>query len=135
MVSSYGLPWQNSFAIIVLLYFYSHYLFASGAAHIGAMYTAFLSVAIACGTPGLLAAVALGQVHRCSRLTPCTALQCMLASNFQICCQAGARPASWLLVAPSRCSFATCRAGACMEFRLLLPRAGARSACMFWPSR
>ena len=62
VVSSYGLPWQNSFAIIVLLYFYSHYLFASGAAHIGAMYTAFLSVAIACGTPGLLAAVALGQV-------------------------------------------------------------------------
>lgn len=63
VVSSYGLPWQNSFAIIVLLYFYSHYLFASGAAHIGAMYTAFLSVAIACGTPGLLAAVALGQVR------------------------------------------------------------------------
>ena len=63
VVSSYGLPWQNSFAIIVLLYFYSHYLFASGAAHIGAMYTAFLSVAIACGTPGLLAAVALGQVQ------------------------------------------------------------------------
>lgn len=62
MVSSYGLAWQQSFAIIVLLYFYSHYLFASGAAHIGAMYTAFLSVAIACGTPGLLAAVALGQV-------------------------------------------------------------------------
>ena len=63
IVSGYGLPWQSSFAIIVLLYFYSHYLFASGAAHIGAMYTAFLSVAIACGTPGLLAAVALGQVR------------------------------------------------------------------------
>ena len=63
VVSSYGLPWQNSFGIIVLLYFYSHYLFASGAAHIGAMYTAFLSVAIACGTPGLLAAIALGQVQ------------------------------------------------------------------------
>ncbi len=63
IVSGYGLPWQSSFAIIVLLYFYSHYLFASGAAHIGAMYTAFLSVAIACGTPGLLAAIALGQVQ------------------------------------------------------------------------
>ena len=62
VVSSYGLSWQSSFGIIVLLYFYSHYLFASGAAHIGAMYTAFLSVAVACGTPGLLAAVALGQV-------------------------------------------------------------------------
>ena len=63
IVSSYGLAWQSSFGIIVLLYFYSHYLFASGAAHIGAMYTAFLSVAVACGTPGLLAAVALGQVQ------------------------------------------------------------------------
>lgn len=62
MVSNFGLAWQQSFGIIVVLYFYSHYLFASGAAHIGAMYTAFLSVAIACGTPGLLAAVALGQV-------------------------------------------------------------------------
>ncbi len=62
VVSSYGLPWQKSFGIIVILYFYSHYLFASGAAHIGAMYTAFLSVAVACGTPGMLAAIALGQV-------------------------------------------------------------------------
>lgn len=62
VVSNFGLAWQQSFGIIVILYFYSHYLFASGAAHIGAMYTAFLSVAIACGTPGLLAAIALGQV-------------------------------------------------------------------------
>lgn len=62
VVSNFGLAWQQSFGIIVVLYFYSHYLFASGAAHIGAMYTAFLSVAIACGTPGLLAAIALGQV-------------------------------------------------------------------------
>ncbi|KAK9803679.1 hypothetical protein WJX72_011415 [[Myrmecia] bisecta] len=62
LVSSFGLAWQPAFAVIVLLYFYSHYLFASGAAHIGAMYTAFLSVAIACGTPGMLAAIALGQL-------------------------------------------------------------------------
>jgi di/tricarboxylate transporter len=34
----------------------------AGAAHIGAMYTAFLAVAQACGTPGMLAALALGQV-------------------------------------------------------------------------
>ena len=41
----------------------------AGAAHIGAMYTAFLSVAIACGTPGLLAALALGACARaCTRL-------------------------------------------------------------------
>ena len=62
MVSSLGLSWQAAFALITTLYFYSHYFFASGAAHIGAMYTAFLSVAIACGTPGILAALALGQL-------------------------------------------------------------------------
>ena len=53
MVSGFGLSWQAAFGVITLLYFYSHYLFASGAAHIGAMYTAFLSVAIACGESAL----------------------------------------------------------------------------------
>ncbi len=127
MVSGLGLGWQPAFGIVVLLYFYSHYFFASGerqgevrggprsallllllrqhspppprprcsrprhpspaarlpamhltaptppphhhptpppagAAHIGAMYTAFLAVATACGTPAMLAAVALGQL-------------------------------------------------------------------------
>ena len=60
VVGGMGLSWQAAFGLITTLYFYSHYFFASGAAHIGAMYTAFLSVAIACGTPGLLAALALG---------------------------------------------------------------------------
>lgn len=46
LVAGLGLQWQASFAVITLLYFYSHYLFASGAAHIGAMYTAFLSVSV-----------------------------------------------------------------------------------------
>lgn len=62
VVGGLGLTWQAAFGLIVALYFYSHYFFASGAAHIGAMYTAFISVAIACGTPGLLAALALGQL-------------------------------------------------------------------------
>lgn len=44
----------------VLLYFYSHYMFASGAAHIGAMYTAFLSVLVACGAPPVVSAIVLG---------------------------------------------------------------------------
>ena len=47
---------------VVLLYYYSHYLFASGAAHIGAMYTAFLSVAVACGSPPLMSALCLGML-------------------------------------------------------------------------
>ena len=55
-----GLAWQPAFLVVVLLYFYSHYLFASGAAHIGAMYTAFLSVLIACGAPPLVSAIILG---------------------------------------------------------------------------
>lgn len=62
VVGGLGLGWQGAFGIVVGLYFYSHYFFASGAAHIGAMYTAFLAVSIACGTPPMLAAIALGQL-------------------------------------------------------------------------
>ncbi|XP_024986674.1 dicarboxylate transporter 1, chloroplastic-like [Cynara cardunculus var. scolymus] len=58
-VGGLGLQWQASFGILVLLYFYSHYFFASGAAHIGAMFTAFLSVASALGTPPLFGAMVL----------------------------------------------------------------------------
>ena len=53
------MAWQPAFGILVLLYFYSHYFFASGAAHIGAMFTAFLSVATALGTPPLFGALVL----------------------------------------------------------------------------
>ncbi|KAI4322097.1 hypothetical protein L6164_021818 [Bauhinia variegata] len=58
-VGGLGLSWQLSFGILVLLYFYSHYFFASGAAHIGAMFTAFLSVATALGTPPFFGALVL----------------------------------------------------------------------------
>ena len=60
VVSAAGLAWQPAFIVVVLLYFYSHYMFASGAAHIGAMYTAFLSVLVACGAPPLVSALVLG---------------------------------------------------------------------------
>lgn len=59
LVGGLGLQWQASFGILVLLYFYSHYFFASGAAHIGAMFTAFLSVGTALGTPPLFGALVL----------------------------------------------------------------------------
>ncbi|CAI0412354.1 unnamed protein product [Linum tenue] len=59
VVGGLGLSWQASFGILVLLYFYSHYFFASGAAHIGAMFTAFLSVASALGTPPYMGAMVL----------------------------------------------------------------------------
>lgn len=40
-----------AFAILFLVYFYSHYLFASNTAHVGAMFPAFLLVAISLGIP------------------------------------------------------------------------------------
>ncbi len=55
-----GLEWHTAFLILILVYFYSHYLFASNTAHVGAMYAAFLTVAVAAGTPPLLAALVLG---------------------------------------------------------------------------
>jgi DASS family divalent anion:Na+ symporter len=54
-----GLTWTAAFAIVALVYFYSHYLFASNTAHVSAMYGAFLAVAIAVGTPPMLAALVL----------------------------------------------------------------------------
>lgn len=52
-----GISWKVSLLGLVLIYFYSHYFFASNTAHVGAMYSAFLGVAIFCGVPGLLAAL------------------------------------------------------------------------------
>ncbi|XVK32126.1 anion permease [Pectinatus haikarae] len=52
-----GIPWVPAFGILILVYVYSHYGFASVSAHIGAMYAAFLGVAVAVGAPPLLAAI------------------------------------------------------------------------------
>ena len=46
--------------MLTLIYFYSHYFFASNTAHVSAMYAAFLGVAVTVGTPPLLAALLLG---------------------------------------------------------------------------
>ncbi|MCB1181723.1 MAG: anion permease [Chlamydiia bacterium] len=50
-----GMPWQGAFALLAFIYFYSHYFFASNLAHVGAMYPAFLMVALGVGTPPGLA--------------------------------------------------------------------------------
>ncbi|WP_192867811.1 anion permease [Thaumasiovibrio subtropicus] len=55
-----GYGWVTTLAILLLVYFYSHYLMASAMAHISAMYSAFLAIAIGAGAPPLLAAVVLG---------------------------------------------------------------------------
>jgi divalent anion:Na+ symporter, DASS family len=54
-----GVSWVTAFLILSLVYFYSHYLFASNTAHVSSMYGAFLAVSIAVGTPAMLAALVL----------------------------------------------------------------------------
>lgn len=54
-----GVNWVYAFLVLSLVYLYSHYLFASNTAHVGAMYAAFLGVSVAVGTPPLLAALVL----------------------------------------------------------------------------
>jgi len=54
-----GMEWHMAFLVLALVYFYSHYLFASQTAHISAMYAPFLAVAVAVGTPPALAALVL----------------------------------------------------------------------------
>ncbi|HWQ61573.1 MAG TPA: anion permease, partial [Negativicutes bacterium] len=48
--------------ILLLVYMYSHYAFASLSAHVTAMYAAFLAVAVAAGAPPFLAAMSLGVI-------------------------------------------------------------------------
>ncbi len=50
-----GMNWIPAFIILGLIYFYSHYFFASNTAHVGAMYPAFLMVAISLGAPPTIA--------------------------------------------------------------------------------
>jgi DASS family divalent anion:Na+ symporter len=57
LVGSYG--WVTAFVVLSLVYFYSHYFFASNTAHVSSMYAAFLAVAIAVGAPPVLAALVL----------------------------------------------------------------------------
>ena len=55
-----GFGTLGSFLILTLVYFYSHYFFASNAAHVSAMYATFLSVLISIGAPPVLSALVLG---------------------------------------------------------------------------
>ena len=57
-----GWGWLSVFVVLCLVYFYSHYFFASLVAHVTAMYPAFLGVALAAGAPPLYAALMLAYV-------------------------------------------------------------------------
>lgn len=50
-----GWSWAPAMAVLLLVYFYSHYGFASITAHVSAMYTPFLVVILAAGAPPYLA--------------------------------------------------------------------------------
>ena len=54
-----GGHWIPAFLSLILIYFYAHYFFASNTAHVSAMYAPFLVLALAVGTPPLLAALVL----------------------------------------------------------------------------
>lgn len=54
-----GLPWLPALVVLVLIYNFSGYLFASLTAHVVALYVPFLTVAVAVGAPPLFAALVL----------------------------------------------------------------------------
>lgn len=55
-----GLSWKVAFPSLIVIYFLSHYLFASATAHVAAMYAALLSVGVSLGVPPTLLALMLG---------------------------------------------------------------------------
>jgi divalent anion:Na+ symporter, DASS family len=65
-----GIPWLPAFVALLVIYMYAHYGFASLTAHITAMYSAFVTVAVAAGAPVYLAALALAFMSNlCMSLT------------------------------------------------------------------
>ena len=55
-----GMSWQLAFPMIILVYSYCHYMFASATAQTSAMYSVFLAVGISVGVPGEMLAIFLG---------------------------------------------------------------------------
>jgi divalent anion:Na+ symporter, DASS family len=54
-----GWPWWSALLVLLLVYFYAHYGFASITAHATAMYIPFLAVMLAAGVPAGLAVLTL----------------------------------------------------------------------------
>ncbi len=55
-----GLSWMAGLLVLILVYLYIHYAFASMTAQVTALYPAFLTAALALGAPPLVAALPLG---------------------------------------------------------------------------
>ena len=65
-----GIAWVPALTILLLVYMYAHYGFASLTAHVTAMYPAFVAVAVAAGAPPFLAALSLAFLSNlCGGLT------------------------------------------------------------------
>lgn len=65
-----GMAWLPTLSIILLVYVFSHYAFASLSAHISALYAPLLAVAVAAGAPAALAAILLAVFSNlCGSLT------------------------------------------------------------------
>lgn len=58
-IASMGLNWVWGCALLTLAYIYSHYMFASGTAHVTAMLGAFYAAGLALGAPPMLFALVL----------------------------------------------------------------------------
>lgn len=61
-----GWRWSAALMILLLIYFYAHYAFASITAHATAMYTPFLVVVLAAGAPPILAVLTLAYLSNLS---------------------------------------------------------------------
>lgn len=65
-----GIDWLMALGVLILVYIYSHYFFASLTAHISAMYPAFIAVAVAAGAPPMLAVLCMAfSANICLALT------------------------------------------------------------------
>ncbi|WP_416190779.1 DASS family sodium-coupled anion symporter [Neisseria sp. CCUG12390] len=56
-ISGMGMGWVGGCALLVAAYVYSHYMFASGTAHVTAMFGAFYGAGLALGAPPMLFAL------------------------------------------------------------------------------
>ncbi len=58
-----GISWFWGLFFLVLVYFYSHYLFTSNTSHVNAMFAPFLAVALGLGAPPVTSAILLSITH------------------------------------------------------------------------
>jgi DASS family divalent anion:Na+ symporter len=69
-ISHTGLGWFEASAILVFIYFFIHYFFASNTAHISALFASFFGVGVALGAPPLMFGLFLGFTSSlCASLT------------------------------------------------------------------